>query len=168
MTHASLFSNEHSSWASSSSRCSRRRTASSYEISSASPLGAAGDAVSGDSETGAATLGLAATEADWAAAGAGTSTGTRFAGPEPFAKDVRARPFVMSRIGLGLLAVGGAAARGGATLALALADLAESAGVGSANQLPLHCRREGCAGYLLRVAWSTVNLIAPTAARVRR
>lgn len=128
MTHASLFSSEQSSWASSNSRCSRRRTASSYEMSSASTLGAAVDEVAGASLTGAATSELAATGADCGAAGAGTSAGgARFAGLDPFAKDVRARPLVMSRIGLGLLAAGGVAAIGGGTLALALADLAESA-----------------------------------------
>lgn len=128
MTQASLFSNEQSSLASSNSRCSRRRTASSYEITSASPLGAAADEVAGASVTGAATSEPVATGADCGAAGAGTSAGgARFAESDPFAKDVRASPLVMSRIGLGLLAAGGAAAIGGATLALALADLAESA-----------------------------------------
>lgn len=109
MTQASLFSREQRSLASSSSRCSRRRTASSYEISS-SP------SVEGAEST--AGIGAAVEETvELAASGAGAGDGTTGVGGETgdflaVAGEivVRASPFVMSRIGLGLDAAVTAAA----------------------------------------------------------
>lgn len=78
---------------------------------------------------------------------------------------VRATPFVMSRMPAGLTAAGAAATAG----ADALAALAESAGATTRQDKAVGEREEEPGRRdAPRVAWSTVNLMAPTAARVRR
>lgn len=80
---------------------------------------------------------------------------------------VRATPFVMSRMPDGLAAAGATAGAAATAGAEALAALAESARAARRQDEPLS-GQEVMERHGPSVAWSTVNLMAPTAARVRR